>query len=133
SPFAVGGLDLRLNALFGSDDKAGSFVRSVLHVDAANFKFSDEKDGTKKAAFEVLAMSFGDNGQIVDRIGKSYTMSLKPDAYKQILEKGFVYHFTFPVKKPGAYQYRVALRDAQGGAVGSASQFIEVPDLKKNR
>ena len=27
----------------------------------------------------------------------------------------------------------MAIRDAQGGKVGSASQFIEVPDLKKNR
>jgi len=38
-----------------------------------------------------------------------------------------------PVKRPGAYQYRVAVRDVQGGKIGSASQFIEVPDLKKNR
>jgi len=49
------------------------------------------------------------------------------------MEKGFVYHFAFPVKKPGAYQYRVAIRDETSGAVGSASQFIEVPNLKKNQ
>jgi VWFA-related protein len=133
SPFAVGGIDLRLNALFGNDAKTGSFVRSVLHVDASDFKFTDEKDGTKKAVFDVLAMSFGDNGQIIDRLGKTYTLILKPDAYKKAVADGFLYHFTFPVKKPGAYQYRVAIRDAQGGRLGSASQFIEVPDLKKNR
>ena len=53
--------------------------------------------------------------------------------YKKILTDGFVYHFQFPVKKAGAYQFRVAIRDAQGGKLGSASQFIEVPDLKKGR
>lgn len=133
SPFAVSGINLRLNALFGSDAANGSFVRSLLHIDAGDLKFTDEKDGTKKAIFDVLAMSFGDNGQMVDQIGKTYTMSLKPDAYKKIVADGFVYHFVFPVKKPGAYQYRVAIRDVQDGKVGSASQFIEVPNLKKDR
>ena len=36
-----------------------------------------------------------------------------------------------PVKKPGPYQFRVAVRDPSDGKVGSASQFVEVPDLKK--
>jgi len=132
SPFAVSGIDLRMNALFGSDAR-GPFVRSLLHINANDLRFTDEKDGTKLASFDVMAMSFGDNGQIVDRLAKSYTLTLKPDAYQRIQVNGFVYRFVFPVKKAGAYQYRVAIRDAQGGRVGSASQFIEVPDLKKNR
>jgi hypothetical protein len=119
--------------LFGSDVKNGAFVRSLLHIKAADLKFTDEADGNKKAVFDVLAMSFGDNGQQIDEIAKTYTLLLKPDAYKRILSEGFVYHFMFPVKKAGAYQYRVAFRDTQGGKLGSASQFIEVPDLKKNR
>lgn len=133
SPFEVSGIDLRLNALFGSDAKNGAYVRSLLHVNANDLKFTDDKDGTKQATFEVLAMSFGDNGQIVDRLAKSYTLKLKPDTYQRVAATGFVYRFVFPVKKAGAYQYRVAIRDAQGGRVGSASQFIEVPDLKKHR
>src|ERR1043166_5766877 len=133
SPFAVGGIDLRLNALFGHDEKTGSFVRSLLHIDAAGLKFTDEKDGTKKASFQVLAMSFGDNGNIVDQLRNGYTLTLKPDAYHRIMTNGFVYNFVFPVKTPGAYQYRVAIRDPLGGRIGSASQFIDVPDLKKNR
>lgn len=133
SPFEVSGIDLRLNALFGSDAKNGAYVRSLLHVNANDLKFTDDKDGTKQATFEVLAMSFGDNGQIVDRLAKSYTLKLKPDTYQRVAATGFVYRFVFPVRKAGAYQYRVAIRDAQGGRVGSASQFIEVPDMKKHR
>ncbi|MEO7658176.1 MAG: hypothetical protein ABIV48_01060, partial [Pyrinomonadaceae bacterium] len=133
SPFAISGINLRLNALFGSDPQTGSYVRSLLHVNAADLKFTDEKDGIKKAMFDVIAMSFGDNGQPVDQLAKTYTLNIPPAAYKKIAANGFVYHFVFPVKKPGAYQYRVAIRDAIGGKVGSASQFIEVPNLKKNR
>ena len=133
SPFAVNGLNLRLNALFGNDLASGSFGRSLLHVDASGLKFTDEKDGAKKAVFDVAAMSFGDNGQPVERIAKTYTLTVKAEAYKKIMADGFVYHFQFPVRNPGAYQFRVAIRDAQGGKLGSASQFIEVPNLKKGR
>ena len=80
----------------------------------------------------MLATSFGDNGQLVDQIAKTYTLNIKGDAYKKLTADGFIYHFSFPVKKPGAYQYRIAIRDVQGGKIGSASQFIEVPNLKKN-
>jgi len=133
SPFGVTGINLRLNALFGNDAKIGSFVRSLLQVDAADLTFTDEKDGTKKAVFDVLAISFGDNGQVVDQLAKGYTMTMSAEAYKRLLVDGFVYNFAFPVKKPGAYQYRVALRDFQSGKVGSASQFIEIPDVKNDR
>jgi hypothetical protein len=52
--FAVSGIDLRLNALFGSDAKKGAFVRSLLHINAGDLKFTDEKDGSKKAVLRCL-------------------------------------------------------------------------------
>ncbi len=131
SPFAVSDIELRLNTLFGND-KQGSFVRSLLHVNAKNLKFTDDTDGTKKAAFDVLAMIFGENGTMVEQIGKSYTINVKNDKYQEFLDKGFVYYFTLPVKKAGAYQYRVAIRDSTSGKLGSANQFIETANLKKN-
>lgn len=133
SPFAVNGIDLRLNALFGNDAKNVSFVRSLLHVDASDIKFVDAPNGDKKAIFEIVAMSFGDNGQPVDQLGKSYTLTVRQDVYPRVAKEGFVYQFIFPVKKAGPYQYRVAIKDTIGGKIGSASQFIDVPELKKNR
>ncbi len=132
SPFAASGVALRLNTLFGNDKTQGSFVRSLLHVNARDLKFTDEPGGGKKAVFDVLAMSFGENGAPIDQIAKTYTMNVKGDAYQKLINDGFVYYFTLPVKKPGAYQYRVAIRDNVSGKVGSANQFIEVPNLKKN-
>jgi len=133
SPFAVNGISVRLNALFGHTATGGSYVRSLLHINAKDLKFIDQPDGSKQAVFAVLAYTFGDNGQLIDQLGRSYTFLVKGETYNKIIADGFVYHFAFPVKKAGAYQYRVAIRDAQGEKIGSASQFIEVPDVKKNR
>jgi VWFA-related protein len=131
SPFAANGINLRLNTLFGNDASVGAFVRSLLHVDAKDLKFTSEPDGSYKASFDVLAMSFGENGVPVDQISRTYTITVKKEGLQPLLDHGFVYNFVFPIKKPGAYQLRVALRDGSGEKVGSANQFIEVPNLKK--
>jgi len=52
---------------------------------------------------------------------------------QRLLKTGFIYFMAVPIKKPGAYQLRAALRDHGSERVGSASQFVEVPDIKKNR
>jgi hypothetical protein len=108
-------------------------VRSLLHVSASDISFADGPDGSKTAKFDVLAVGFGDNGVAVDQLGKSYTMTLSKERYAQFLKRGFVYDLTFPVKKPGAYQLRIALKDTATNKIGSASQYVDVPNLKKKR
>ena len=132
SPFAVNDITLSLNTIFGNSPN-GSYARSLLHVAGGDLTFVDERGGTKKVVFEVLAGSFGDNGLPVDQIGKTYTVNVSAVGYQKIRRDGFVYHFEFPMKAPGGYQYRVAIRDTASGRIGSASTFIEVPDLTKSR
>ncbi len=129
SPFAVNGITIRLNSLFGSGGESDLYVRSLLHIDANDLKFSDEKDGQKTCSFDVLATSFGADGLLADQIGKTYKVTVPPDIYARVLAEGIVYHFKFPAKKAGAYQYRVAIRDSVSGNIGVASQFVEVPDI----
>lgn len=134
SPFASGGVHLRLTSLYANDPKAGSFMRSLMHIDLRDLTFTDEPDGWHKAVFDVLAMTFGDNGMIVGQpVSKTQTIRLRGETYKSFLDSGLVYILTFPVKKAGAYQLRAALRDEASERVGSASQFIQVPDINKNR
>jgi hypothetical protein len=133
SPFSSGGVHLRLTSLFGNDTKAGSFVRSLLHINARDLTFTDEPDGWHKAIIDVFALTFGDNGTVVDHVDRIQTIRVRGEAYKRALDNGFVFILTVPVKKPGAYQLRTALRDTVSERVGSATQFIEVPDIKKNR
>ncbi|MCC7309441.1 MAG: VWA domain-containing protein [Acidobacteria bacterium] len=132
SPFAANEIDLRLNALFGSSPQ-GPFVRSFLHIPANDLTFTDEPNGSKKAVFDVMAFGFGNNGVIVDQISKTFTATLSKDLLAKALENGLVYNFTFPMKKSGAVQLRVAVRDHGNDKVGSANQFVDVPNLKKKR
>ena len=133
SPFGSAGVHVRLTSLFGNDARIGSYMRSLLHVDAGDLTFTDQPDGFHKAEFDVLAVTFGDNGTVIDQVNKTYTLRVPEKTYQRVLKEGFVYFVTVPVKKPGAYQLRAALRDHGSERVGSASQFVEVPDIKKKR
>ncbi|CAN5378841.1 hypothetical protein BH20ACI2_BH20ACI2_21810 [soil metagenome] len=133
SPFAVNDISLQLNALFVRNQAKLPLIRSLLHVNARDLAFSDGADNKKVLKFDVLSVAFGENGIVADHLAQTYTVTLNSDEFRRMQQRGFVYDFVFPIKKPGAYQLRVALRDHGSEKVGSASQFIEVPDLKKNR
>jgi len=133
SPFGATGVHLQLTSLFANDEKSGSFMRSVLHINAGDLTFTEEPNKMHQCIFDVLSMTFGDNGVVVEQTGRTYTLQLPEDSYKRVARDGLVYYITVPVKKPGAYQLRMSLRDTATDRIGSASQFIEVPDIKKNR
>ncbi len=133
SPFSSSGISLRLTSLYGNDPKEGSYMRSLLYIDAKDLTFKQEADGWYQTVMDVMAVTFGDNGQVVDQTNKTQTIRVRGLTYENVLRHGLVYFLNVPVKKAGAYQLRIAVRDAGSEEVGSASQFIEVPDLGKKR
>lgn len=133
SPFAENELPVRFNAIFSYDAKAGTFVRSLLHMNISDLDFKKQADGKLKAMFDIFAYAFGEQGRVAAQQTKTYSITLDEPEYEKMRKTGFVYNFLFPIEKPGAYQLRVAVRDKGVDKIGSASQFIEVPDLKKDR
>jgi len=133
SPFIATGVTLQLTSLFANQANEGSVLRAMLHVDARDLTFKQEADGWYSAAFDLLAITFGSNGRIQDRVARTHSLKLRGGNYEAVLKNGFVYHVTIPLKQPGPFFLRVALRDQATGRIGSASEFTEVPDLSKGR
>lgn len=133
SPFSASGVRVQLTSLFANDAANGSFMRSILYVDANDLTFTEEADGWRTATFDVVAVTFDESGNVVDQISRTDALRLRGETYEQVLKHGFVYNVNFPIKKPGAYQLRAALRDHNSERIGSAGQFVEIPDLKKGR
>jgi VWFA-related protein len=133
SPFASGDVRLRLTALFGGYVKNGAFVSSLMHIDMSNVRFTDEAEGWHKAVLDLVAFTFDADGNVVDQLDRTETLRVRKEAFDAARRDGVVYTLQVPVRKPGAYQLRVAVRDVATEKLGSASQFIEVPSLKKDR
>lgn len=132
SPFAGADVRLRLSSFF-THEKIGSVVQSVLHVDARDLTFVEQPDGTRSAEVETLVVTFGENGQLADQASDRYTLRLARDAYVRALDRGLVFRAQVLLRRPGPYQVRIALRDLASERIGSASQFIDVPDISKGR
>ncbi len=133
SPFNSTGVNLSLYPIFTNDAKTGDMIHALVYIDTKDLSFSQTADGKRKANFDIVAMTFGDNGLQIGQLSKNYTVELPENVYQNTLKNGFVYDFFVPVKKAGAYQFRIAIYDKGSNNVGSASQFLEVPNLKKDR
>ena len=133
SPFAAGAINLRLTPLFVDTPETGAILRSLLHVNARDLAFTDEPDGSHKATIEVTGIVFDDNGGVAGQHRRTHALSIRGRTYERALADGFTVVFNMPVKKAGAYKFRVAVRDTASARIGAAGQYVEVPDLKKDQ
>jgi len=83
--------------------------------------------------FHIAVVTYNGSSEVVDQVNRQHTVRLKGNSYERAIESGLTYNVTVPIKKAGAYQLRSVLRDVPSNRIGSANQFIEVPDIKKNR
>lgn len=136
SPFGTAGVRVSLASQFRHEPRgpgARSLLRVDLHVDPRDLSFQDQPDGGKKLTFDAAIITFGEYGAVADAKDGTFTGALSKAGFETLLKDGVDYLIEVPVKKPGAYQLRAAVLDPPSGRVGSASQFIEVPDLRRGR
>ena len=136
SPFAPQDLEVGLNAFFSNGKTEGSIIRSFIYLNAAKLSFVPN-NGRHETALEMHGVIFGDNGAVVEKVKHEIVLSLGENEYQHAMRDGLPdavrLRFDMPVKKPGSYQVRIAVRDRTSAKLGAAGQFIEVPDLNNNR
>jgi VWFA-related protein len=132
SPLPLPGLDIDLTAYFGYSAENGNFVRSFFHVKGNEITFVDDATGGKKAVLDVVAVTLNEKNEVVDEFTRTHTVKLVPEALSFVRQNGLVYSADVPIKKPGSYNFRVAVRDASSRMLGSAGQLIQIPDLTRS-
>jgi VWFA-related protein len=131
SPFSGGDLNVSLSSVFLHKPPDASYVRSFLHVDSKDLTFSKLDNDRMTARVDLLAVTFAENGEVVDQLNRPQDLTMSQARYATVAKSGLIFMINLPVKKPGAYQLRMAVRDLASGHVGSASQFVQVPNLGK--
>jgi VWFA-related protein len=132
SPIPATDVPLRLTPIVGQDAKGNSFLRALVHIDAQTINFAEEANGWKRMILDVAAVTLGQNGRVVNEFTRTHTVRIGPDTLAPVRQNGVIYSADIPVKSAGAYQFRIVVRDANSKKFGTASQFIEIPDLKKD-
>jgi VWFA-related protein len=133
SPFGHKELEVNLASGYFDDPKKGYLLRSWINLDAQKLNVTETEDGNHTVTIEALCVTSDINDFIQDVINPRYVFGIKKEDLPWVRAHGIRFSLFLPVKKPGAYYVRAAVQDQGSGAVGSAYQFIEIPDLKKNR
>ena len=132
SPFRSSDIHVKLTALYANTAK-GPIVRNLLHVDGGDLTWRPALKDSSTAQLEVLAVATGDSDSDIRTVARDYQSQVPSAKLDEAKREGVVYTIDIPAPKRGGYQIRVAVRDASTEKVGSATQFVEVPDLKKAR
>lgn len=124
------GLGTLLSTSFIDTPNNGPVLIAATQVEAGTLGYGD--DGKQAAAVDIVGVVLNDQGK--QATGFNRRLNVKPllSEAPQALDEGIVYDFRAPLS-PGLYQVRVAARDEKTGNVGSAMQWIEIPDLKLHR
>jgi VWFA-related protein len=133
SPFQSTDLKVNLASGYMDNPQTGYLIRSWVHLDAENLTIVEDKDQNGFIKIETACVTSDINGNIHDATGVKYEFRVRKENIQWVKEHGIGFVQLLPVKKPGAYHARVAVRDIESGKVGSAYQYIDIPDLKKGR
>ena len=116
---------------FVDTGKGESYATIAAHFDVSNIRF-ESANGRYNAVVEVVSTVYDEKGKSVDGFSQKLTMTLKPASYERLIKSGFL--FTRQVKlPPGFYQVRLAIIKENSRQAGSASQWVEIPDLSKKQ
>jgi hypothetical protein len=130
SPFSSNSIHLRLTGLFVEVPKQGSWIKGLLHVDAGDLHFTEDA-GVHHAEVELVSMVAGGALAKPDFRSDTVTMRFSPATYQAAMKNGIDFAIFRQAQKPGPYELKVVVRDDNSQEMGSASQFLEVPDLRR--
>ncbi len=128
APANQSGIPVRLSADFVSVDGTATQVVVSSQVDLDGVPFAQAGDH-HVATVDAAATIFDESGAVVASLPpERAAMDLTDASYERALKNGLPYQRAAPVK-PGRYRVRFAAREDGEEKVGSASEWVQVPDL----
>jgi VWFA-related protein len=132
SPFQHNDLLIHLTAGFIEDPKKGYLLKAWMHLNGSQVSFIEENNETF-IKLNTSAVTTDVSGIIQDAGRETYTIKVKREQLAFIREHGISFSMEIAAKKPGTYYVRVAVQDKGSGKLGSAYQYVDIPDLRNGQ
>jgi VWFA-related protein len=131
SPFRYNDLELHMISGYAVIPMSGYFLRTWIHLNGNELTFMEEKNGTYALSLELETLTSDANGMIPDAKATRYDFELSDQDICRIRNEGLDLISYLPVKNPGGYYVRAAVRDIASKKIGSGYQYLEIPDIRK--
>lgn len=122
-------VEMAVDFLEISNGNSGALVN--LHVDASQLVLR-QTNGTHQGSLDMMMALFDEKGKAAASVAERVSLNIKPERLEIALKNGFSYRRLIALK-PGFYQARVAIREEGSARMGSASKWVEVPDIGKKQ
>jgi VWFA-related protein len=119
---------LSVNYLEAED---GSVLSASVRVEGSAVSFTREGD-TVKADVDVVGVVYDSKGKAEATFSRRLSLNAPASRFEGGRTPNVYYNHQTKLA-PGLHQMRVATRDAKTGLVGSAVQWVEVPDLARRK
>ena len=131
SPFRYKDLDVSMASGYVEDSPKGYQLRAWVRLDGQALGIADETDGSHSISVKAVAATSDIDGNVQDSANRQLKLKLNDADVEWIRAHGLKFSLSLNKEKPGAYYVRVAIEDQVSGAIGSAYEFLKIPDLKK--
>lgn len=129
APAGKRGLPTALSTSFVDVPNNGPVLTSSVEVGTGTLDYG--ADGKQPATVDLVGVVLNEQGKQVSNFSKRLTVASSASSSTGE-QPGVIYNHKTPLA-PGLYQVKAAARDARGGQLGSAVQWIEIPDLSKKQ
>ncbi len=109
----------------------GSLALLSGFIEAKNLDLRQIK-GMQSGRLDLRVIVFDEKGKTIVNYNDQISLNLPAKTAENVRKYGLSYR-KFVNLNPGFYQARVAIREEATGKIGSASSWVEVPDLKKKK
>jgi len=127
SPFPKSDLPVAISLNFLDLAQVGPTLTTSIKISSRSMVL-ELQDGTPSAVMDVAGAVLNDQGKAVSTFNKHLTIKSKSGEAKPPPPENVFYNHFCQIK-PGLYQVRVVAVDNKQRRVGSAVQWIEIPDL----
>jgi len=131
SPFAAPDIHTRLTVVFSVYPKEGPSLDAVLLLDPHDLSFIHDPEDAYHGAVHVAVAAHRNDGRSTALLEGDYPFSLRPDEYRYCLEYGLRAPFQIKLPGPGVWQIHTVVADEASDRMGSATRFVEVPDIPR--
>jgi VWFA-related protein len=130
APFPKTDFPLALTLNYVNTAQKGDALVASVRLAQQSLNFASV-GGVPTANVLIAGVILDDQGKVLDSFNKRVTVHSKSETAGS-LSPDFYYN-NYSLIRPGIYQVRVAAADEKGGPAGSASDWIEIPDLAKKQ
>jgi VWFA-related protein len=109
----------------------GPTLSGLMEIDPNSLSFTN-LEGKQVASLDIIGVIYDEQGKPFRTLKDHLNYSPAAPQNGNKIARGPMYGFQAPVK-PGLYQIRVAVLDRKSKQMGSARQWVDVPDLSKGK